>query len=60
MADQTPYRVPPGFGDDGRALRSNLQGSPYRKDYGPKGCAGIVLAPVVLVVALLLPGRKRR
>lgn len=58
MADQAPYRVPPGFGDDGRALRSNLSGG-NRKDYGPKGCAGIVLAPVVLVAALLLRGGRR-
>lgn len=57
MADQTPYRVPPGFGDDGRALRSNLSGG-NRKDYGPKGCVGIVLAPVVLVALLLRGGRR--
>lgn len=31
-----------GFGDDGHALRSNLAGG-NRKDYGPKGCAGIIL-----------------
>lgn len=36
----------------------NLQGSPYRRDYGPKGCAGIVLAPVVLVAMLLRGGRR--
>jgi len=40
-------------------VRADLQGSPYRKDYGPKGCAGIVLAPVVLVAALLLRGGRR-
>lgn len=57
MADQAPYRVPPGFGDDGRALRSNLSGG-NRKDYGPKGCAGIVLAPVVLVAMALWRGGR--
>lgn len=59
MTEKTPYRVPPGFGDDGRALRSNLQGLPYRKDYGPKGCAGIVVAPVLVVLAVLLRGGRR-
>lgn len=58
MTNERPYRVPPGFGDDGRALRSNLSGG-NRKDYGPKGCAGIVLAPVVLVATLLLRGGRR-
>lgn len=43
-----------------QGMRADLQGSPYRKDYGPKGCAGIVLAPVLLVAMALLPGRKRR
>lgn len=39
-------------------VRADLQGSPYRRDYGPKGCAGIVLAPVVLVALLLRGGRR--
>lgn len=30
-----------------------------RRDYGERGCAGIVLAPVVLVAALLLRGGRR-
>lgn len=42
-----------------RPVRAELQGSPYRRDYGAKGCAGIVLAPVVLVAALLLRGGRR-
>lgn len=37
----------------------NLSGSPYRKDYGAKGCAGIVLAPVVLVAMAMLRGGRR-
>lgn len=42
-----------------QGMRADLQGSPYRKDYGAKGCAGIVLAPVVLVAMALLRGGRR-
>jgi hypothetical protein len=44
---------------ENKPVRADLQGSPYRKDYGPKGCAGIVLAPVVLVAVALLRGGRR-
>ncbi|MGB3443840.1 MAG: hypothetical protein WBA97_34315 [Actinophytocola sp.] len=39
--------------------QANLTDGDRRRDYGPAGCAGIVLAPVVLVAALLLRGGRR-
>ena len=51
MTDRDRNATPP--------IRADLQGSPYRRDYGPKGCAGIVLAPVLLMAALLLRGGRR-
>lgn len=53
MTNDRSYRLPP----DEAVLRAD-QGLPYRRDYGPKGCAGIVLAPVVLVALLLRGGRR--
>ena len=40
-------------------MRADLTDGGHRRDYGPKGCAGIVLAPVVLAVAVLLRGGRR-
>jgi hypothetical protein len=42
-----------------QGARADLQGSPMRRDYGPKGCAGIVVAPAVMVIALFLRGGRR-
>jgi hypothetical protein len=41
-----------------QGMRAHLTDGDRRRDYGPSGCAGIVLAPVVLVAALLLRGRR--
>ncbi len=43
------------------ALRRALNDGGYRKDYGPKGCAGIVygFAVVATVLVVLVKGGKR-
>jgi len=39
----------------------NLQGNtPMRRDYGPKGCAGIVLAPVLMLAVSAVAKRGGR
>lgn len=43
IAAQSAHPPYAAFGDDGAALRSNLTDGGHRRDYGPKGCAGIVL-----------------
>lgn len=42
------------------AMRGEFTGAKTRRDYGPRGCAGIALLPAVLgAVVLLLRGGRR-
>lgn len=41
------------------AIHAPFQGSVNRQDYGPRGCAGFVVVPVLFVALLLRGGRRR-
>lgn len=49
-----------GFEDDGAALPVHLTNGGGRRDYGPKGCAGIALLPAVVGALLLVLRGGRR